>query len=179
MKCKHCGAEISDGARFCENCGNKAEATETAFSYERLSEDQVEVEEPKSYEEKTFEAKEEPNDRYTQNTYEEAAAASTQSGAEKGPIGYSVASMVCGILSLLCCCIPGMGFLLSVAAVVLGIVSLKKNCEGQGMAIAGLVCGGLGLLGGVGTVVSSLAVSSAGSAGLDVLDGFSDLLESL
>ena len=25
MTCKSCGAEIADGAKFCENCGNKIE----------------------------------------------------------------------------------------------------------------------------------------------------------
>ena len=61
-------------------------------------------------------------------------------------IGLSIASMVCGILSIILCCAGVAGIILSVAALVLGIVSLKKKAAGRGMAIAGIATGAVGLL---------------------------------
>lgn len=63
-----------------------------------------------------------------------------------GNIGFSIASMVCGILSLICCCFSFFGLILSIAAIVLGIISLNGKYDGKGMAIAGLVTGGIGAL---------------------------------
>ena len=61
-----------------------------------------------------------------------------------GMVGISVAGMVSGILSLLCCCFPYFSMLLGIAALVLGFISLKNRYDGKGMAIAGMVCGGIG-----------------------------------
>lgn len=56
--------------------------------------------------------------------------------------GLSVASLVCGIISYFCC---NPLYLVSIAAVILGIVALCKK-ESKGMAIAGLVLGGMSIL---------------------------------
>ena len=86
------------------------------------------------------------------NVYYQAPA------GQSGGIGLGIASMVCGILSLLCCCVPVLGPLLGLAAVVMGIIGLKA--EVKGYAIAGLICGGIGLL--VGAVFRIYAVSDGG-----------------
>ena len=86
------------------------------------------------------------------NVYYQAPA------GQSGGIGLGIASMVCGILSLLCCCVPVLGPLLGLAAVVMGIIGLKA--EVKGYAIAGLICGGIGLL--VGAVFLIYAVSDGG-----------------
>ncbi len=59
--------------------------------------------------------------------------------------GLSIASMVCGILSLLCCCGGWFGLVLSVVALIFGIVSVKGGYGGKEMAIAGIITGGCGL----------------------------------
>jgi hypothetical protein len=70
-------------------------------------------------------------------------------------IGLSLTSMILGIVSVLAgtggCCIPCLGiwtsplpFLLGAGAIGTGIFGLKQG--GQGFAITGLVCGGVGLL---------------------------------
>lgn len=69
---------------------------------------------------------------------------------EKGQAtGLGIASMVCGIVSIPAICITDLGivfsFILGVVAVVLGIVQLVKN-QKKGMAIAGIVCGAIGIL---------------------------------
>jgi hypothetical protein len=66
--------------------------------------------------------------------------------------GLAVASMVCGILAIVpgCCC--GLfGIPLSIAALVMGLISIGQingsagQLGGKGMAIAGTVCGGVGI----------------------------------
>ena len=64
-----------------------------------------------------------------------------------------VSSMVLGILSLVFCWVPGIGIVLGIIA----IANAKKDEEGMlpGMAVAGLVCGIVGLC--VCTIISFMA----------------------
>ena len=79
----------------------------------------------------------------------------------KKPVGLGVASMVCGILSLvLSCCVPYLPLILALVAVVLGAMGIKKNA-GKGMAIAGTICGGIGaLVGLVTTIINFVNISN-------------------
>lgn len=63
-----------------------------------------------------------------------------------GNIGFAIASLVCGILSMVCCCLTLFSALLAIAAVVLGVITLCFKYDGKGLAIAGIITGGLGLL---------------------------------
>ena len=64
--------------------------------------------------------------------------------------GLAIASMICGILSLVFFCVCG-GFFLGIPAVICGHLSLNQlnapgnSQQGRGMAIAGLICGYLGI----------------------------------
>jgi hypothetical protein len=66
--------------------------------------------------------------------------------------GLSIASMVCGIVSLLICCVWYVAPVLGLVAVVLGFVALAKiksdpaRNRGKGMAITGVVTGALALI---------------------------------
>ena len=181
MKCKHCGEEIADGARFCENCGNKVEVEESFDTYkepERVDAEVVSDEAPKM--DYTM------NDSYDNSSSESTSYSSASDDAVSenkadGPIGYSIAALVCGILGLICCCCGWFGIIVSVAGIVLGVVSLKKNCEGRGMAIAGIVCGGIGALVAVITVIIAAASGSLfdGIGNINNIDDISDFLDSL
>jgi len=80
-------------------------------------------------------------------------------GSEDRPGPMAVVALICGILSVLCHCIPiaGMfiGFILSIAAIVLGIIESKKigkgesNAKGKGMATAGIILGAVGIIFGI------------------------------
>ena len=69
-------------------------------------------------------------------------------GQKKQTLGVAIASLVCGCLVL----IPLLGILFSLAAIICGIVALvtlsKKNetHKGKGLAISGIVLGGIGIL---------------------------------
>ncbi|HZW16905.1 MAG TPA: DUF4190 domain-containing protein [Brevundimonas sp.] len=79
--------------------------------------------------------------------------------------GLAVASLVLGILSILFVWIPFIGmvsWILAPVGLVLGLVALNKPA-GKGMAIAGSICSGVGLLGCIGWVVLIGAAAAAGS----------------
>ena len=65
---------------------------------------------------------------------------------QAGKVGFAIGSLVCGCLSILCCCGGCCGFPLSVAAIALGVVCLIKNMDGRGLAIGGIATGGVGVL---------------------------------
>ncbi len=71
---------------------------------------------------------------------------SSQNEEGNGNRGISIACLVCGILSLICCCGGWLGLILAAAAIVLGIISIKNNYDGRELAIAGLITGGCGMV---------------------------------
>jgi len=72
-----------------------------------------------------------------------------------GNIGFAIASLVCGIISLLCCCLGLFSAVLAIAAIVLGIITLCFKYDGKGMAIAGIATGGVAVV----IVIASLIIS--------------------
>ncbi len=87
----------------------------------------------------------------------------------KPPVGLAITSMVCGILSLFpgcpCCMMMPLGFVIGTVAVIPGAISLAKKRGGRGMAITGVVTGGIGIaisLGLIGVMV--LSASRTGPA---------------
>jgi hypothetical protein len=83
----------------------------------------------------------------------------------QGGNGLAVASLVLGILSLLFVWIPLVGMIswvLSIVGLVLGLIGLGKP-EGRGLAIAGSICSGVGLVACIGWVIL-FAAAAAGSA---------------
>lgn len=83
-----------------------------------------------------------------ENAPEKAAPA----GNER--MGLAIASLICGIVSLLCGCGAGclgfigcgINFIVAGAAIACGVISLSQKRGGRNMAIAGLILSGLGLL---------------------------------
>lgn len=65
---------------------------------------------------------------------------------QNGKVGFAIASLVCGCLSIICCCFGCCGFPVPVAAIVLGIIAIIKGFDGRGLAIAGIATGGVALL---------------------------------
>ena len=75
---------------------------------------------------------------------------------KKRTSGLSVASMVCGILSIVFgCCIPYMGIILAIVGLVLGIVSQKK--QKNGFSLAGIITSAFGLAFGIIALIIMIA----------------------
>ena len=66
---------------------------------------------------------------------------------------WSVASMVIGIISLVCCSLGWSGLMLGAAAIVFSIVSRRKLGYFDGMSVAGLILGIFGLVFGLSTLI--------------------------
>lgn len=87
---------------------------------------------------------------YGQPQYQQPGYGQPQyGGAAPRTDGLAIGAMVCGIVGLLLCwCFGG---ILSIVAVVLGFLSRKKiqesngQLQGEGMAMAGLITGGIGV----------------------------------
>ena len=165
--CTECGSANRATFKFCSNCGIKLEqsvelsqeetpsvkdvfSSETSQSaYEKIAD----AEEIKP--EQIFTYQEERNTNYEANQssvleteepmyyYSDPIKNVVQGG---GNIGFSIASLVCGIISLLCCCLGLFSAVLAVAAVALGVITLCFKYDGKGMAIAGITTGGVTLV---------------------------------
>jgi len=80
-------------------------------------------------------------------------------GSEERPGPMAIVALICGILSVLCHCVPiagsFIGFFLSVAAIVLGIIEIKRigrgegSAKGKGMSMAGIILGAVGIVFGI------------------------------
>ena len=98
------------------------------------------------------------SDFNTTSGYNTAPDYNTSSGYNPPPVGsangyygqppsqgFGIASMVCGILALVTCCIWCLSVPLGIVSIVLGILQIQKKTA-KGMAIAGIVCSVIGIL---------------------------------
>lgn len=135
--CTYCGSENTAQAKFCSNCGASLQNTEEInIDYGPAIE---------TYESDVQYETHNSSDAYTPEYYGE----SFMEDAEQemgGYLGISIAAMVCGIISIVCCCLWLFSIVLAIAAVSLGIISLYKKYDGKGIAIAGIVTGGVGFV---------------------------------
>ena len=88
---------------------------------------------------------------------------------------WSVASLVLGILSVLCCCVAYGGLVMGVLAIVFAVISRRNLGYFDGMAIAGLVLGIIGTVFGAVTVASEIYLS----ANPELFENYLKYLESL
>ena len=105
------------------------------------------------YENVTDQAEEIKPDREMQNTstnYSEYMNFDPKTGKKINNTGgnmvYSILSLICGIVSILCCCSFIFSLIVGIAAVVFGIITLKNGYDGIGMAIAGIITGGIAVV---------------------------------
>lgn len=134
--CTYCGSENSAQAKFCSNCGASLQVTEEIqIDYgpaEEAYESDVQYE--------TY------NGSSTQYYSAPIVEEVRQKIEDSGNIGVAIASMVCGIISIPCCCLWLFSVILAIAAIALGMIVISQKYAGKGMAIAGIVTGGVGFL---------------------------------
>ena len=85
----------------------------------------------------------------------------------------AIVSLILSILSVLCCCVWYVGFVLGVVAVILGILAVRgENPRQKDAGIAGIVVGGVGVALGITMAVMQILVSNAVSeAGVTAMLG--------
>ena len=179
--CIQCGSENPETAKFCSNCGAKIEQpakpqTEGLFS----GSDTLSVQ-PPVYENNNYGSNYGGNSSYGSsgaNTYYDGGQSQYYSAEPNtmkeggGNIGFAIASMVCGILSLLCCCLDLFSPILAIAAIVLGVITLCFKYDGKGMAIAGIATGGVALVFRI--IILIIAFATGTTAYEEFMRGFMD-----
>lgn len=79
-------------------------------------------------------------------------------GAGNKQQGLAIGSLVCGLLSIVCC----LGLFTGIPAVVLGVIAMNKekadpaSYGGRGMAMAGAITGGIGILLSLGWIILNI-----------------------
>lgn len=202
--CTMCGAENEKGAKFCVSCGNKLEmpaeeAVKEVVAEAPTTEQGMNVDaevQTDAVSTTEGEATVEPTATYSQPTTTYSQPATTYYYAEPEPTkaggyqGFAIASLICGIVALICCplaccgcCFKVFEWLLVIAAIALGIVTIVKAYAGKGMAIVGIVCGGIALLGLLMALIVPAATGAAMSdicseiLGEDYMNELEDIFE--
>lgn len=152
MFCSKCGREIPDDTKICGYCGAPSQGEWQKTEYNQ-----------------TQNVYGEPKANYSgqggsyQSGYSQNTGYGTPQNMDGGSTGMGIASMILGIVALLMsCCVNKWWLTLIVAAcsIVLGILSIQKNSEGKGMAIAGIVCSCIAVLMGVIVLALGAALAS-------------------
>ena len=159
MFCPACGTLNEDASKFCGGCGNRLIPEEPAvFAVEPVIAEPV-IAEPVVEvipEEKIL----------CQPVHQPPVLPRKQK--DKGLV-WGIISLVLGIGSVLCCGCPGVGLIAAVAAVILGCVGIiiSRRCgRVNGLAIAGLACGGVGILVGAIALAMGLTVGAGMFVGM-------------
>lgn len=168
--CSRCGNANPSTFKFCSNCGEKLEQKQEDIlkQPQDTAPEQVQPE-PPVFERADAEVVSEGKVPFTQDELnihygaEEKAERVSESAVYNvqyhplppvteqssqsagGSIGFSIASMICGIISILCCFLAWFSLVLAIAAIILGVIALKYKYDGKGMAIAGIITGGIGI----------------------------------
>ncbi len=112
------------------------------------------------FSQQNFEKK--PDDGFTQSgTYQDTQQnlARMHSQSTEGASGFAIAGMVCGILSIVCCCAWYISIILSILGLVFSIMVLVRKLPGRSLAIAGVICASIGLVLTIGMLIFALSVN--------------------
>ncbi len=94
---------------------------------------------------------------------------------QKEPMGYAIAGMVLGIVSIVCCCSPFVGGVTGVLGLIFSIMVLVQKKPGKGMAIAGVICAAIGLI----LMVSMLVANNSMMDYINSQGGMENILRDL
>lgn len=85
----------------------------------------------------------------------------------------SIVSLVCGIVGIVVSCCCCLGPVAGVAAIITGVLSIKKQAPGKGMSIAGIITGAIAVL----IYLVLMIISFATGASTSFMEGFMEGLE--
>lgn len=86
-----------------------------------------------------------------------------------GKKGFAIASLILGIVSVVCCCM-GLGFIAAPLSIIFGIIALVKNQSGKPMSIIGIV------LSVISIIFMALIIAMYGSTAKQVYSDYSKFI---
>lgn len=145
MLCNKCGTDNQAGTRFCSYCG--AELTEQAQQEQKQADFQQptyqQSYQPADYQQQNYQQNnyQQPiyQQPYQQQYYQQPMYQQPMTNVDPGK-GFAIASLVLGIVSFLC--FPA---ITGVLGIIFGGIARSKGSRSP-MAIAGIVCGVIGII---------------------------------
>jgi Domain of unknown function (DUF4190) len=77
-----------------------------------------------------------------------------------GRSGAALASMIVGIIAIPAVLIPILAIVMGIVALVLGINARRSGATNTGQAMAGIICGSIGILLALGIIIAAAASAS-------------------
>ena len=155
MKCRNCGAENQEGAKFCSSCGSKLEEEVLETQEVKVEPGQVKcricghINTTEDTYCKLCGSQLSPQDKaQTYNTTYNTSYNNTQNQIYANT-GNSTPGMVVGIVSAACsitCCLFLVGLIAGIVGIFMNIKPLSKNYPDKGKAVAGLILSIVGLV---------------------------------
>lgn len=170
MRCGNCNGELKDGAKFCPFCGQPVDQSTPNSASGAGNGYQQPINPNSSYQNGGNFGNPNgygvSNNQYANpNNYGNQYAYTGENG-KKGA-GFGIASMVLGIVALVCgCCLWYISLPCALVGLALGAVSLKGNRDGRGMAIAGVVCSIISLVPTIIIIITGTSLMAGASAGM-------------
>ena len=97
---------------------------------------------------------------------------------QKQSKGFAIASLVLGIASIVCCCLDVVSVVCAILAIVFAVLSRRQLGEFHGMAIAGLICGIVGLALSVYLIVDGI-LNPASDVDPEIWEQYFKMLEDM
>jgi di/tricarboxylate transporter len=87
-------------------------------------------------------------------------AGTTHERTTTGNSGAGLAAMIVGIIAIPAVLIPILAIVMGIVAIVLGISARRSGATNTGQAMAGIICGSIGLILALGIIVAAAASAS-------------------
>lgn len=166
MYCESCGSFIADGQAFCSNCGASAPVASPASPAPGTAPAQPVYSQPVQpvYQQPVYQQPVYQQPVYQQPVAYQQPVIITQMPRERTRInGAATAGLIFGIISILVCWIPVVGFFPSLFGLTFSILGVaRKRASGKGRAIAGLIMSGITFLIGICFILMLLSEEYSG-----------------
>ena len=152
MYCNKCGNLVQEEDLFCSKCGNKINKIEneeviiedkSVANYNMYSYNDTTPKENIIIGESFYNQQDNNNDSNQYYNYQ--GNQSNSMNQKKETVGFAITSMVLGIISILFTCSYIYGSILSILALIFGIIHLRTKKSGNGMAVAGVTTAAVSL----------------------------------
>ncbi|MCR5538596.1 MAG: zinc-ribbon domain-containing protein [Lachnospiraceae bacterium] len=159
MYCAHCGTEITEGIRFCPNCGQPQGAPEPEQNYQPYQE----APQPQEYQSQGYQPQGYQSQGYNGGYQSQGYQGSQYAGGTQSN-GMAIAGLILGIAALI------FTFIFSPVGLILAIIGMVLSAKGRkieymrGMATAGWVLSIIALILNIIAIIVMVILLVAGAS---------------